>query len=175
MRNANFESKNSPPHPQWKPLRVLGILFCLIVFTAGLAGAAGADGIVIDSSTVDVTTEGIESFKAIKEFWYEQLKLHALKDIVIGIAGNKADMFDKEEVSEQDARDFANQIGAQFRLTSAFENTGIDELFLSVVNKLLDPTFQDTLSNLGKKNDGKKIVLNQDPKTGKIKKKDGCC
>lgn len=46
MRNANFESKNSPP-PQWKPLRVLGILFCLIVFTAGLAGAAGADGIVI--------------------------------------------------------------------------------------------------------------------------------
>ena len=52
MRNANFESKNSPP-PQWKPLRVLGILFCLIVFTAGLAGAAGAVGIVIDSSTGD--------------------------------------------------------------------------------------------------------------------------
>lgn len=52
MRYANFESKNSPP-PQWKPLRVLGILFCLIVFTAGLAGAAaaGADGIVIDSNT----------------------------------------------------------------------------------------------------------------------------
>ena len=52
MRNANFESKNSPP-PQWKPLRVLGILFCLIVFTAGLAGAAaGADGIVITSTTI---------------------------------------------------------------------------------------------------------------------------
>lgn len=50
MRNANFESKNSPP-PQWKPLRVLGILFCLIVFTAGLAGAAGADGIVITGTT----------------------------------------------------------------------------------------------------------------------------
>ena len=50
MRDANFESKNSPP-PQWKPLRVLGILFCLIVFTAGLAGAAGADGIVITGTT----------------------------------------------------------------------------------------------------------------------------
>ena len=60
MRNANFESKNSPP--QWKPLRVLGILFCLIVFTAGLAGAAGADGIVIDSYTEDVTTEGTWSY-----------------------------------------------------------------------------------------------------------------
>ena len=56
MRNANFGSKNSPP-PQWKPLRVLGMLFCLIVFTAGLAGAAGAAGIVIDSYTEDVTTE----------------------------------------------------------------------------------------------------------------------
>ena len=117
----------------------------------------------------------IDSFNAIKKFWYEQLKLHALKDIVIGIAGNKADMFDKEEVSEQEARDFANKIGAQFRLTSAFENTGIDELFLSVVHKFLDPSFQDTIGNLGKKGDGKKIVLNQDPKTGKIKKKDGCC
>ena len=51
MRNANFGSKNSSP--QWKPLRVLGILFCLIVFTAGLAGAAaGADGIVITSTTI---------------------------------------------------------------------------------------------------------------------------
>lgn len=57
MRNANFESKNSPP-PQWKPLRVLGILFCLIVFTAGLAGAAGADGIVIDSNPVDAIGTG---------------------------------------------------------------------------------------------------------------------
>ncbi|MBE6506902.1 MAG: hypothetical protein E7Z72_03105 [Methanocorpusculum parvum] len=52
MRNANFESKNSPS--QWKLLRVLGILFCLIVFSAGLAGAAGADGIVIDSNTGNV-------------------------------------------------------------------------------------------------------------------------
>ena len=49
MRNANFGSKNSPS--QWKPLRVLGILFCLIVFSAGLAGAAGAEGIVITSTT----------------------------------------------------------------------------------------------------------------------------
>ena len=50
MRNANFGSKNSSP--QWKPLRVLGILFCLIVFTAGLAGAAaGAGGIVITDTT----------------------------------------------------------------------------------------------------------------------------
>ena len=61
MRNANFESKNSPP-PQWKPLRVLGILFCLIVFTAGLAGAAGAYGIVIDSDTGDVTPGGTWSY-----------------------------------------------------------------------------------------------------------------
>ena len=45
MRNANFESKNSPS--QWKLLRVLGILFCLIVLTAGFAGAAGASGIDI--------------------------------------------------------------------------------------------------------------------------------
>ena len=66
MRNANFESKNSPP-PQWKPLRVLGILFCLIVFTAGLAGAAaGAEGIVIYSNTEDVTNSKWSYVKSTK-------------------------------------------------------------------------------------------------------------
>ena len=61
MRNANFESKNSPP-PQWKPLRVLGILFCLIVFTAGLAGAAGADGIVITDTTFSPPANAVWSY-----------------------------------------------------------------------------------------------------------------
>ena len=45
MRNVRFESKTTPPH--WKSLRVLGVLFCLIVLTAGFAGAAGASGIDI--------------------------------------------------------------------------------------------------------------------------------
>jgi len=49
MRNVRFESKTTPPH--WKSLRVLGILFCLIVLTAGFAGAAGASGIDITLGT----------------------------------------------------------------------------------------------------------------------------
>ena len=49
MRNVRFESKATPPH--WKSLRVLGVLFCLIVLTAGFAGAAGASGIDITLGT----------------------------------------------------------------------------------------------------------------------------
>ena len=49
MRNVRFESKTTPPH--WKSLRVLGVLFCLIVLTAGFAGAAGASGIDITLGT----------------------------------------------------------------------------------------------------------------------------
>ena len=49
MRNVRFESKTTSPH--WKSFRVLGILFCLIVLTAGFAGAAGASGIDITLGT----------------------------------------------------------------------------------------------------------------------------
>ena len=48
---------------------------------------------------------------------------------MIGLAGNKCDMFDKEAVTEEEAKNFANEIGAQFQLTSAFKNMGIDDLF----------------------------------------------
>ena len=49
MRNVRFESKTTSPH--WKSFRVLGVLFCLIVLTAGFAGAAGASGIDITLGT----------------------------------------------------------------------------------------------------------------------------
>ena len=49
MRNICFESKTTPPH--WKSLRFFGILFCLIVLTAGFAGAAAGAGIDITLGT----------------------------------------------------------------------------------------------------------------------------
>ena len=57
------------------------------------------------------------------------------------MAANKSDLFDKEQVPEAEARNYASQIGAVFKLTSACTATGIEELFKSIGCKFLDPSF----------------------------------
>ena len=88
----------------------------------------------------DITRK--QSFEELKNYWFEQLKTCGEKNVVIGIAGNKCDKFDEEEVSEADAKEFAQSVDAVFGLTSAFKNSGIDELFNKVGSKFLDPNYQ---------------------------------
>ncbi len=89
----------------------------------------------------DITSE--ESFEEIKKYWYTQLKESASKDIVIGLAANKCDLIDDEKVSEERAREFAKEIGAVFKLTSACKSIGIEELFVGVGCKFLDPNYKE--------------------------------
>ena len=120
-----------------------------------------------------------DTFKSIKEFWYEQVKENGPKNIVIGIAGNKCDLYEKEEVNENEAREFAASIGAIFALTSAQNNSGINELFRDVGNKYLDPNFQQQLQseNEEKNPDGKNtnIVLDKKEENKPEKKKKSFC
>ena len=117
----------------------------------------------------DITRK--ESFDELKDYWYNQIKEYAPKNIVIGIAANKCDLYDNEQVSEDEARNFANEIGAVFKLTSASTNQGIEELFKGVGCKVLDPNYSS--DDAEKKN---KIVLNDDKDKDKnTKKKKGCC
>ncbi len=111
-----------------------------------------------------------DSFEEVKNYWYEQLKTCGEKNIVIGLAGNKCDMFDKEAVTEEEAKNFANEIGAQFQLTSAFKNMGIDDLFRMVGCKFLDPNFQDKI-NEEPKEQTKNITLNNNTQKKKKDKK----
>ena len=89
----------------------------------------------------DITRK--KSFDEIKNYWYKQLLDCAPSDIVVGLAGNKADLFDREQVSEEEAKEFAKEIKAIFRLTSAMTASGIDELFSAVGKKILDPNYDD--------------------------------
>jgi len=59
------------------------------------------------------------------------------------LAANKSDLYDDEKVSEENARKFAKEIGAIFKLTSACTSTGIEELFVGVGSKYLDPNYVD--------------------------------
>ena len=118
----------------------------------------------------DITRK--ESFDEIKDYWYNQIKECAPKNIVIGIAANKCDLYDNEQVSEDEARNFANEIGAVFKLTSASTNQGIEELFKGVGCRVLDPNYSDDSDNSEKKKDSN---IKLDEKNTNKKKRKGCC
>ena len=77
------------------------------------------------------------SFDRLKSFWYNEIITYSNVNTIIGIAGNKSDLYINEEVNEINARDYANSINATFRLTSALENKGIDDLFNETINTFL--------------------------------------
>ena len=126
----------------------------------------------------DITRE--DSFENMKNYWYNQLLENCDKNIVLGVAGNKCDLFEEEKVTEADAREFADKIGAIFELTSAQNNTGINDIFREIGNKYLNPNFQQKIKKVEKEKneDGKtkNIVLeNNENKTHeKAKKKKFC-
>jgi hypothetical protein len=105
--------------------------------------------------------------------------LYVLINIVIGLAANKSDLFDKEQVPEADARSYASQIGAVFKLTSACSGTGIEELFKTIGCKFLDPNYkEDEEAGSGSTgqsgNAGGAVKLDANKAKENTKKK-GCC
>ena len=107
-----------------------------------------------------------ESFENIKKYWSQQLKDSGVQNIVLAIAGNKCDIFNEEEVSENEAREYAESIGAVFQLTSCKENIGIDELFKESgkrfleANKLIAKEKKQKKENENLKIEGKNVVNN---------------
>ena len=72
----------------------------------------------------------LNSFNSIKNYWYKDIIENSNKNIILGLIGNKSDLYlENEEVSEEDARNYANEINAVFKLTSALNGSGINELF----------------------------------------------
>ncbi len=61
---------------------------------------------------------------------------------VIAFEGNNLIRIQLPGVSnEEEARQLAAEIGAMFRLTSAKQQTGVEELFRDLGNKFIDPNF----------------------------------
>ena len=118
----------------------------------------------------DITQK--DSFENMKSYWFQQLQEFGSKSIILGVAGNKCDMYEKEEVNENDARQFAESIGAFFEITSAKNNTGITDLFMNAANRFVDPNFKgDSTNNTDPANNTVKL----DDKDLKKEKKKGCC
>lgn len=121
----------------------------------------------------DITNK--QSFKDLKNIWIEEIKKSGEKHMVLAIVGNKSDRYLEEQVNEDEARKYAEEIGAVFGLVSAKTGDCIKVLFDNVVEKYFNPDFVAQI-NFERKNQGKEdsIEIRKKTSTKKNKKKSFC-
>ena len=135
----------------------------------------------------DITNQS--TFEEIKNYWFTQIRESAPEDIVKALVANKYDLFDKEEVDEESARQLAEENNTLFFLTSAKSSIGVKELFCGLVIKimkwdknvnLLEINSEIDYSSNPDKNDNisnrrDTVFLNQTDSNKKQEKRKGCC
>ena len=114
----------------------------------------------------DITTE--DSFKGLKE-WYKEILEKGPKDLLIGVIGNKSDLYEQEQVSYEEGNEYAKNIKAFYKQTSAKENKGITNLFEKVCEEMEKKAIEECIPS-------KHSTL----KSGKLKNSQnsnskGCC
>jgi len=109
------------------------------------------------------------SFESIRDYWYEQLKTFGEEKMIFDVVGNKTDLFQREEVPENEARNFAKSINAGFHLVSCKNCVGIKDLFEDCGRKYLEDN--DLTKEDSNKKNKNKIVLEE----GKKREKKKCC
>jgi small GTP-binding protein len=92
----------------------------------------------------DITRK--DSFEAIKNYWYTEVRDNSPQDVIIAIVGNKSDLYEYEEVTEDEAKEFAKSINAIYQQTSACNGSGIKELFDMIGNKIIKPEVFEELN-----------------------------
>ena len=70
------------------------------------------------------------------------INIYIFKIIVISIVANKSDLFDKEVVDEEEAKQYALKNGAIFQVVSALNGIGVDALFKNIGKKLINSNFE---------------------------------
>ena len=104
------------------------------------------------------------SFESIKNYWYKTVMENASPKIILGIAGNKNDLYEKEKVKEKEVQKFCKEIDALYFSTSALLNSSIDDMFTKLGKKFIaSQTFQN-LWNTIIGTDGKKLNLKDNKK-----------
>jgi len=91
----------------------------------------GADGIIM---VYDVTSS--ESFDHVEE-WLSEVDRYANENTCKLLIGNKADLIDDKQVSEETAQKFAEKLRISFLETSAKTSTNVESAFLTMAKELI--------------------------------------
>ena len=133
----------------------------------------------------DITRK--DSFEALKNYWYKEVRDNSSQDVVLVLLGNKSDLYEYEEVTEEQAEEFAKSINAIYQQTSVANGSGVKELFNMIGNKILNPNYKDVYDKMKLLNNPikiKKDVSQNDDNFGidnynndgqKKSKKKNCC
>lgn len=119
----------------------------------------------------DITVQ--RTFTELQKYWHKELVDNCSSSLILAIAANKSDLYEKEKVDEMEAREFAKDIGALFVKTSALNSTGIDNLFIEIGERFIS-------SSEGKEPRKESISIrkkdiDENEKNQKGKKKTKCC
>ena len=87
----------------------------------------------------------------------------------MALAGNKNDMYENEEVEENEGKQLAKELGAIFQKKSAKESTGVEDLFLNIGKRFVNPNSKEG----GSSNEKGQKLSSSKGKGGGGKK--GCC
>ena len=124
----------------------------------------------------DITNR--DSFEDLKNVWYNDLRKYGEQYTVLAVVGNKCEMYEAENtVSEEEARQFAEEKNAVFMLVSAKTGDNINHLFDILANKYYDPDFQAQIEENNEKQEGSVKIKSKAKTEEKMinARKKGCC
>ena len=153
-----------------KPLDIKGKKIKVSIWdTAGQEQYKSCNKLFIKNSKIVIFVYDISkklSFVEL-EFWYNTIKNELGESPLLGLVGNKADLIDREEITEEEGSKRAEEWDAYFSLLSAkTDKKGIDKYFKKITQLFLESNKQLTISP--------KIKLgNKD--ISKFQNKRGCC
>ena len=137
--------------------------------TAGQERFRSVNGIFLKGAQIVIMVYDItkrDTFDEIKNYWYNNVKSIIAKDTVLGIAGNKSDLYENEQVSKEEGQQYAQEIKAIFKETTATTFESINELINELVQKYYS---QNNNSPLANKEEAIKV------RGMKTEKKRNCC
>ena len=107
----------------------------------------------------------LNSFKEL-DFWYKMIRDILGDDIIVGVCGNKQDLFAREQVKEETGRKYAEERNISFKLTSAKNPLSFNKFLDELVKQ-----YTEKFGGVKNKEDKEKINLTGDKKNDKKK----CC
>ena len=136
--------------------------------TAGQERFRSVNSIFLKGSNMIVMVYDItnkQSFEEMKNYWYKTIIDNSSINPIIGIAANKSDLYEKEEVNKDEGYNYANDINAIFKETSALSFDSINQL----IDEMCEEYWKINGNEIIKK---EAIKINQNKI---VKKKKKCC
>ena len=134
----------------------------------------------LNETNIVILVYSIVDLKSFEElnYWEKLYKEQLGEDIILGVAGNKYDLYLSQEVTEEQGKEYAREKNGFFSQLSAKENkVGIDDFILKLVNQyLIDKKYKiniDDFEIIESREKG--LILNNKQIEELGYNKEGCC